>query len=377
MLRRPLLGLALALGIHLSAPDAAACGGMIGKSETQQASMNAQRVLIAQGAGSTAVVVGVAFDGASGDQAFVLPLQQEPIRIEDAKRELFPELERFTEPQIHIYDPTARTPGGGGGCGCMPEAKLAGAPGGGASPEQVRVVQRGETATYQYVVVGGSSGQSIGEWLNKEQFPVPATIQHSLDGYAQRGWVFLAARVQPKAKSGELAPITVRFSKIPPEKLEYPFALSSHSVTPGLESEVLLFLVGVSPMLPKNYPVERIAKRVRATSANTTDYGALFAAAARKGAFVLEAGFPEYPQSILKEAGVADLVSADRVALVRLRSRLGGQQLHDMTFRPSVPAEIEQQNYITVEWNPQATQAGFGLLLGLSFLRRRARRRGA
>ncbi|MBI3204732.1 MAG: DUF2330 domain-containing protein [Myxococcales bacterium] len=376
MFRRTSVALTLALGIHLSAPDAAACGGMIGKSETQQASMNAQRVLIAQGAEGTAVVVGVGFDGASGDQAFVLPLQQEPIRIEDAKRELFPELERFTEPQIHIYDPTARRPGGGGGCGCMPEAKSAGAPGAGA-PDAVRVVQRGETATYQYVVVGGSSGQSIGEWLNKEQFPVPAAIQHSLDGYAQRGWVFLAARVQPKANSGELAPITVRFAKIPPEKLEYPFALSSHSVTPGLESEVLLFLAGASPMLPKNYPVERIAKRVRATSANTTDYGALFAAAARKGAFVLEAGFPEYPQSILKQAGVADLVSADHVALVRLRSRLGGHQLHDMTFRPSVPAEIEQQNTITVEWNPKATQAGFGLLLGLSFLRRRARRRRA
>lgn len=375
MLRRTLLGITLALGVHLAAPHASACGGMIAQSESQQASMSAQRVLIAQGPHSTAVVVGVGFDGASGDQAFVLPLQHEPLRIEDAKHEVFTDLERFTAPQIHIYDPTARSPSGGSGCGCMPSsgAKMAGAAGGGP-PEEVRVVQRGETATYQYVVVGGGSGQSIGEWLTREKFPVPTEIQHTLDGYAQRGWVFLAARVQPKANRGELAPITVVSSPIPADELEYPFALSSHSVTPGLRSEVLLFLIGAPAMLPKNYPVERIAKQVRATSAATTNYGVLFSQASERGALVIEAGMEDFPPVMLVDAGLAQFVGAGKVALVRLRGQLGGPQLKDMTFRPSAPPEFLQPNQITVEWNPSTTRAGFALLLGMSFLRRRGRR---
>ncbi|MFO0567156.1 MAG: DUF2330 domain-containing protein [Polyangiaceae bacterium] len=358
-------------------PRASACGGMLAQEESQKAALSAQRVLVAEGEEHTAVVVSVGYEGARGDNAFVLPLQKEPKQIADADPKLFDELENLTAPRIHVFDSTAKHPGSSG-CGCGGLEKAAAAPGGGGADDSVRVVLKGQTETYQYVVVGGSSGSSIGEWLTREKFPVPKEVQGTLDGYATRGWVFLAARVRPKAGVGALAPISIHYEKLPPEQIEYPFALSAHSVAEGLRTEVVLYLAGPPAFLPKNYSVKRVASAVRAVSPTTTNYPQLFADATREGAFVLESGMPSLPSAMF--AGMAGLSQGARaffpetITLARLHGQLGKDQLRDMTFRGASAAEIELDPYISVTWDPKAAPAGAGLLIGLSLLRRRGRK---
>ncbi|MBK7578896.1 MAG: DUF2330 domain-containing protein [Myxococcales bacterium] len=373
--------LAIPFVTWLSSSPALACGGMIGSNEQHAAGMNAQRVLIAEGEASTAIVVSVGYEGADGDNAFVLPLQRAPAQVADADRAIFDELEQLTAPRISVIDRTARTPSGSG-CGCAGGDKSAGAPGGAGRGEEVTVVQRGETETYQYVVVGGGSGASLQEWLSKEQFPVPAQLQASLDSYAKRDWLFLAARIRPTASAGSLAPIEIHYAKLPLEELEYPFALSAESVKEPARVEVLLYLAGARPFLPANYRAARIAAGVKAISPTRSNYDEVFTRMTETGAFVLESGMVNFRASFFAERSTAPpsplATTAPRmfpkgIHLARLRGRLGHAQLVDMKFKSVAEAAIATSNDITVFWDPPTTSGAFGALFGLTLLRRRSR----
>ncbi|MBW2463994.1 MAG: DUF2330 domain-containing protein, partial [Deltaproteobacteria bacterium] len=107
-----------------------------------------------------------------------------------------------------------------GGCGC-PYGRAAddvagGVSDGGSPPDgDVIVHDRGSTATYDYVVVGGTEGGSIVEWLSDNGFAVPADYQATIDEYVAEDWLFMAAKVSEAGTEGTLAPLEMHFPSFP------------------------------------------------------------------------------------------------------------------------------------------------------------------
>ncbi len=366
-----------------------ACGGLV-FSEESPGSMVDQEVLIASGVDRTVLLISVGYSGAAEEFAFLLPLQKAPLAVYDGDQRLFAALAERTAPRVRIMNQQSSSGGSSGCCGSLPLA--GGAPRGGA-PDEIEVIQRGETTTYQYVVVGGKEGGSLQEWLEKERFAVPKAFQGALDEYIKNKWLFLAARLKPKSNRGSLAPIEIQLPAIPLKELRYPFELSAQSVPPTKRVDVLLYLMSIAPMLPANYDTTRISKsQIRALTESTSNYKEVSDHQLAGGTFLLEAGqldlradeiFGAYLKpdvSTSEEEKPPPLAASygklfpEPFSLLRLHARLGPANLHDMQFRTAETDEMKQDNVFVVLYSPGSAAGAFGFLLGISLLRRRSRR---
>ena len=389
MLRRA-LPLCCALLAPLAAPtDARACGVMV--FEEQESRMGRQEVFIDFGPDATTMVVSATYVDASQDLAFILPLAVVPEEVADSDVGLFVALDGGTAPRVNI---DAEEPRG-----------LCGAPlrgdGGDLGGDDVIVYGRGTTATYQYVIVGAGGEQTLTTWLAGNGFTPPPALDGALQGYADDGWVFLAAKVRadPLAPTSDLAPLELRLPAQSPDAFKIPFGIAAHALSGDQALALTLYLSGAAPVLPANYEAAPIdAAELQALSESESNYAEVYAAATAGGRLVVDHREPGWSPTYLRgwydeaqfsgaapEGGpttdpawfdaFADRLGAGPRHLTRLRGELRAEDLKDMTLQTTTSAEV--RSVYTVEHREGGCRSGGRvgdaafLLLPLLWLRRR------
>lgn len=373
----------VALSLVFVPKPARACGGMLFKDhESRPGGMSDQQVLIAHTPAKTVIVVSVGYAGSGGDFAFLLPLQKATSQVLDGDREIFVQLEEETAPRVIVEDATVAPPASSGGCACGGGAAKSGADYAAGPSRSVVVHDRGQTQTYDYVVLGGDDAKSVSAWLTKEGFQAPPSFQQAIDGYLSKGWLFLAAKLLAPAPEGNLAPLELHFDDVSLETLTYPFGMSAQSLAPHGKVGITLYLAGPRAFLPVDYAVAPIrAEGLVATSAVESNYDELFAEQAAKGGMVLEYGGAVNAFSLMdgKTAKTVSGLMGSTGTLTRLRARLSAEQLADAGFRVAVGEEAQQTNVHRVVWRgdgaalPKSGSLALGWLLvwAIAIARRR------
>lgn len=375
------------LWLQLPARPTAACGAMVFEQHDERlGGMSGQEVALLVTPTVTRLVVSAGYVDNTGDFAFLLPVGAGPDEVVDGDPRLFYALDEGLAPRITIVDYTSpSSDGGGGGCGCG--AADAGGGAGGEQATNVVVVQRGQTDTYDYVVVGASGETSVADWLSAEGFAVPQDYAAAIDTYVGDGWLFLAARVRPDAgeRDGVLAPLELAFPGTTADNVVIPFGISAWSLPPDGGLGITLYVLSDGGAAPANYDVVGIASSdVAATSPTTSNYAQVFDSAlagVSDGAFVLEArrellgyeslsGWVEaamadgtLPEGLPATARtVADFEADARTALggplriARFRTRLMATQLRDLQLETAAFTEVSDSYYL--EWYGSSSAAG-------------------
>jgi hypothetical protein len=375
--------------------------------ETREGGMSGQELFLGFGPESTTLIVGADFINTTSDTAFLLPLRSVPDDISDADVALWIALESETAPLITIETIQDIDEETGLGCACTPND---GAKGGddagttfgsgepmGDDGGGIEVHDRGETATYDYVIVGGEMGSTLAQWLTDEGFGVPDDYANALDAYTSDDWMFLAARVKTEAvEDGSLAPLELTLPPMQPQMVEIPFALASFSLPPGRELAVTLYVAGPDMVVPADYPIATInPDDLKALSPDASNYSQLFDDAVSDAAWVLEYSRgdwrPEHLYGWWEQHEYEEDLGADPTWLwpfaerlgfasgriSRLTTRLGPEDLHDMRLEEADPLDVSRDFH--VEYHVQAGRSAASptgpgnliFLVPLLFLRRR------
>ena len=130
----------------------------------------------------------------------------------------FDEIERRTRPRVEQKKRYTLFEGGGGlGGGASDED----AAGGGA----VEVVGEQDLGPLRIVTLRGDDAAAVGQFLEREGFPVPDGLEPLAQEYLDQGWLLVAARL--RAKDGEalqrLQPLVIRFAS---DEVVYPLRMS-------------------------------------------------------------------------------------------------------------------------------------------------------
>lgn len=375
-MRAAAIALALAFTLAPTAP-ARACGGMVFPEHSQRVGgMSQQELLVAFTADRTVLLASAGYRGAAGSPAFILPLPAEPTMVTQADPGVLIGLDERSAPTVMIT-----TPGddGGGLCGsALKDGSPGGLGNGRGDGDDVMVLQRGSTADYDYVVVGGDTGESITTWLSGAGYVLPADYAAALDPYINAGKYIFAAKIRSSAATGALAPIELHLPATEPGGFAIPFGLAAHSLPPGETLTITTYLLASGTLLPGNVdarPIDPAA--LVATSETETNYQALYDAAVADGAWVVDASLPDFSAADLLSgldtavgAGRADDADRDAVLaftnrvplggrLTRIRSTLGAGQLRDMTLTRATLDPREPTMYVTYD-----PDAGAGCRLG-------------
>lgn len=362
-----LLGAALVLSAHT---PARACGGMVFPAHEQRVGgMSDQELFVFFGADETVLVASAGYTGVTAsDFAFILPLGQQPTDVRDGDTALFVALDEFSAPRVSIFvdDGTSDASLCGG-------AKDGGVPnGGGDDGGDVMVHQRGTTATYEYVVVGGDSGTAVADWLSGAGYPLPADYAAALDPYVESGAFFFAAKVRADDSAGALKPIELHLPSADPEAFRIPYGLAAHSLAPGEPLTLTTYFFAGGTVLPANYASAAVdGDDLRARSETETNYADLERAILDDpaGAWVIDYSNIAFASSIRNayddgiaagrvdpEMGdssyVVDLFTRIGVSegrLTRLRTEMTAEQLGDLELRRATGPDVFNEHAVTLD----------------------------
>lgn len=355
------------LGASLApSTPARACGGMVFPGHAQRVGgMSQQEVFVAFTDKDTTVVASAGYEGIdAADFAFLLPLPEEPVIVIEADPALFQALDEYTAPTVETYTFDSGSGSGGFGCGAGLRNDAAPGSGSGSSNGEVMVGQRGQTASYDWVVLGGTTGMAVAEWLEGEGYPLPADYATAIQPYVDDSF-FFAAKVRSEAIDGALRPIELHLHATMPEAFEIPFGLAAHSLSPGQDLGITTYLWYEGAILPENYGTGFIGpEEVTALSETETDYAQReqeILDSDPDGVWIIDfsghasAANIEYAYSWGVDEGRIDPTSSnpaflddffiryleqDEGHLTRLRARLTAEQLRDLRLRRSAGTEV-------------------------------------
>lgn len=364
---RTYLAHALALAAVALAPrPARACGGMVFPEHAARVGgMSQQELLVAFTPERTVLLASVGYEGATGAPAFILPLPAAPTEVLQADPAVLVALDELTAPEVTV-EVVGEDGGGGGLCGSAGGLKDGGG-GLGNDRGDVMVLQRGATADYDYVLVGGDTGETIGAWLSAEGYTLPADYAAALDPYVADDKLIFAAKLRSDAPSGALAPIELHLPPTDPGAFAIPFGLAAQSLPPDQALTITTYLLAAGGLAPANYPAAPIDQAdLVAYNAVDTNYADLYAEATAAGSWVIDASLGDVTADTLVfaiddaiDAGRADADDRDPVAtfaarialpgarLTRLRTTLTADQLHDMTLKKVTGEDQSRSLYVT------------------------------
>ena len=192
--------MAAMLGVMgVNAPSIAEACGVVIPVDGETASLDAQRVTMAHfpEENRTRVMAQIGYVGDLSNFSWIIPLPSEPTDIravDDAGAAIFSELDTLTSPTFSIIDWTCALNGGAGGGAAVP------GPG-------VEVLQHGNTGTFEYVVLTGTGGSVVTEWLGENGYVLPAGMEETVHTYIREGSVFLAMKINLEAlELGQIDP---------------------------------------------------------------------------------------------------------------------------------------------------------------------------
>jgi hypothetical protein len=343
--------------------------------EQRVGGMSDQELLVAFTASETVLVASAGYQGVDAATfAFILPLASNPSDVRDADPALFIALDEHAAPRIAIYLDEGDAAGGGCGTtrsGGANDFAEAGGEGGGDEGD-VMVHQRGQTATYEWVVVGGDTGNAVADWLTAEGYPLPADYAAALEPYVTDGRFFFAAKVLADADSGALAPIELHLPASPPEVFEIPLAIAAHSLPPDESLGITAYFWADGALLPEGYASQVVTHgEVRALSESESNYAELereILDGDPQGAWIIDQSGITILEQLQNAYGTAlDFGRADPQTsdgafvpaffarlgaseghLTRVRTELRADQLRDMPLRRS--ADTLHDNYYELTW---------------------------
>jgi hypothetical protein len=354
-------------------PAARACGGMVFPGhEERVGGMSDQEIFVAFTESETVLVASAGYEGVNAaDFAFLLPLASNPTDVRDADPSLFIALDERSAPRVTVYLDEGEPSGDGCGAARSGGGDNFAEAGGEGGDGNVMVHQRGQTATYEYVVVGGDTGSAVADWLTDEGYPLPADYAAALEPYVSDGSFFFAAKVLPEAESGALAPIELHLPASPPEAFEIPLAIAAHSLPPDEPLRITTYLWADGMLLPEGYPAQAIDEsQLVALSDSESNYAELeraVLASDPQGAWILDMSLITEPYELEQayagavEAGRADPTTSDVAFVTDFFARLGGtggrltrvravlsaEQLRDMPLRRSTDPTVGNQHEVT------------------------------
>ncbi|MEM9071241.1 MAG: DUF2330 domain-containing protein [Myxococcota bacterium] len=235
-----LTSLAAVAGVALWPQQAEACGGFF--CGQQPVDQSAERIVFAvdREAGTTDMIVQIAFQGDAADFAWVVPLADVPV---DGSLDTFPQgaltaLDANSSPQIF--------PGGD----CFLDASAPSAGGRGAEDDgEVTVHIREEVGPYDVAVVESEDPNALVEWLRENSFRVTAPMEPYISEYTAEGMKFLALRLQPERKVGEIAPFRMT---LPGTSPVVPLKMTALAAEP--EMGIVVFILGDQRYEGANWP---------------------------------------------------------------------------------------------------------------------------
>jgi hypothetical protein len=173
----------------------------------------------------------VAYSGAAGSFAWVVPVDGAPLLVGTARREVF-ELDAASAPRFSFVGPTP-VPGpmssvtqgdfyasGGGGCFAGRGVATQTDPGGQvrqtfparnlpiAAP--VAVVRQSSVGPYEVAVLRAHDSQALHSWLVDHQYDVPPAAVALLEPYVREGKTFVAFRLSDGEGTGAIEPVVLR-----------------------------------------------------------------------------------------------------------------------------------------------------------------------
>lgn len=360
-----LAGLAL-----LPAAPARACGGMVFPEHSQRVGgMSEQELLVAFTPQRTVILASAGYEGATAAPAFILPLASEPTLVVESELGVFAALDDRTAPELHISVDDDDS-GQRGLCGAVAGGDKDGG-GLGNGRGEVMVLQRGETAAYDWVLVAGDTGSSLADWLADAGYELPPAYADALQPYLDADDYVFAARLKTDAAAGALAPIEIHLPPIDPGAFKIPFGLAAQSLPPAKQLTITTYLLAQGGLLPANYPSAEIDRdALTAFNRVDTNYADLYQQAitgdgepgwvidSSLSGFSTDALLDAYdtlvqtgePPSGTDRAGVqafAERVPFDNFRLTRIRTTLGAADLHDLTLTKVTGQDVARDLFVT------------------------------
>jgi len=376
-LAAPSVVILTAAAVALARPaPASACGGMVfPEHEARVGGMSDQELAVVFAADKTVLVASARYEAVDAPEfAFVLPLASAPAEVLDGDPSLFLALEEHSAPRVSISQPDDEPIGL---CGSSDKAGGGNSLGDGMGDRgDVMVVDRGETATYEYVVLGGDTGTAIADWLSDAGYPLPADYADALEPYVADDWYFFAAKVKPAADSGVLAPIELHLPPATPETFQIPLALATHSMKPDASLRLTTYFLAGGPVLTQNYPSQAVdADELVALSESETNWDELedaVLASDPEGAWIIDYANDVFVSDLRAayDAGVgwgridpnksdpsyldefAARLGAEQFHLTRLRTELKQDQVRDLELRAASGPPV--YNVHSTEYDPDA-----------------------
>ena len=250
---RSIFATCLALSVLLTASPVFACGGFF--CFQQPIDQSAERILYIVDDVAVTLHIQISYTGKDDQFSWVLPLAKTPAQNADGSYlnvgsdTIFQILEQATSPifqyQIDPKGPQNCYIGGG----CFAEDASGGAPGGvGGGGNGVQVLVQEKVGPYDAVVIKGSTGKDVSDWLNNNKYVQPASSVPLLDAYAKQGNVFLALRLQKGQTAGDLVPIVVKIAEPGPC---LPIRLTQ--IAAAADMPIVAWVLAAKRAIPKNF----------------------------------------------------------------------------------------------------------------------------
>ncbi len=290
-MRRTLLFADLLLVLSVAASPVFGDGGYFPsrwESETTDLAQTRQDVLLAiyndpvDGAPQVTYVLRSAYTGQAEEFAWVVPVPDTPTDVvAHFDDELFFSLSNLTKPVFTIIE--EQPPGYGTGCACgaMPTARLGGA-GGDLQAEDngVHVEDQGQAGIFEWAALTSTGSGALLDWLNENDYAVPAEAGDILDDYIQQGRHFLALRVSEpddvqENYYGQTEIPPIQFTCQTSERF-YPMVISQ--VSAADETEVVVYVLADHRAEAANLPnvaIDPAAVEYDPASVSQTNYEAL------------------------------------------------------------------------------------------------------
>ena len=241
-MNRRLAALFTATLFSIGARSAKACGCFTPPDPSVPVVQAGERLLFSVANGQVTAHIQIQYAGSASEFGWLLPLPSEP-QLELGTDELFNQLTAQTQPkyrlqrnfgscgQRNLFSPTAAF--GKGTDESLPPSPL---------------VIEGSIGPYNYAVLKADSKQPMLDWLEQNHYFVPVGTDDVVGPYVHTGAFFLALKLKPSAKVGDLQPVVVHYASDLPM---IPIVLSSVAAQKNMGIQV--WVLGQGRAIPRNY----------------------------------------------------------------------------------------------------------------------------
>lgn len=228
--------------------QASACGGFFCNLQNP-IDQAAERILYITSGSKVTAHIQIRYDGPAAAFSWVLPLSAVP-KLGIGSDSVFTVLEQLTKPQYYLQqqydDPKCHFNQ------CMYAAMDSGSRPGGTGTKNaeggVQVLLHEAVGPYDTVVIKGTTGKEVRDWLDKNGYGQPKGSDVLLDAYAQKNFVFLALKLQQDKLAGDLQPIVITVDEVSPC---LPIRLTGIAAKPDMP--IVAWILGDHRAIPKNY----------------------------------------------------------------------------------------------------------------------------